>query len=90
MVRAMVWLGGPAGPVNESAKRGGERWVYEIADPGNGIDARTLGRKLPLIWRTEKEITFVGKIPSEYIKSATSYRLYKPIGPTIYNPGFRG
>ncbi|MFC9690824.1 RHS repeat-associated core domain-containing protein [Kribbella sp. NPDC056951] len=64
-------------------------WVYEIADPGNGINARkTL--KLPYLWRKEKEISFVGNIPSQYIKSARPTLFGGWDGPPVMNPGFGG
>ena len=90
MARARVWAGGPTGPVSESGKRGGERWVCEIADPGNGIRAN---KHLPLskpVLRSAREISFEGGIAPEFIKSARFTGKWGWQGPTIENPGFAG
>ncbi|TCN35259.1 hypothetical protein EV644_11652 [Kribbella orskensis] len=90
MARGRVRAGGPAGPVNESAKRGGERWIYEIADPGNGIDVRTALPLHKITLRSEKEISFVGEIAPEFIKCARFTAKWGWQGPRIQNPGFAG
>lgn len=90
MARARVWAGGPAGPVNESAERGGERWVYEIADQENGIRAN---KYLPLgkaVLRSEREISYEGGIAPEFIKSARLSGNWGWLGDPIPNAGFRG
>jgi hypothetical protein len=71
-------------------KRGGERWVYEIADQGNGIRAN---KYLPLskpVLRSEREIGFEGGIAPEFIKSARLSGKWAWLGDPIPNPGFRG
>ncbi|MFB6719347.1 RHS repeat-associated core domain-containing protein [Kribbella sp. NPDC056345] len=66
-------------------------WVYEIADPGGGVNARPyLGGLKNLILRTEKEISFDRAIPPEFIKSARQSGPFGWIGDSIPNPGFRG
>ncbi|MET7279562.1 RHS repeat-associated core domain-containing protein [Kribbella sp. NPDC005582] len=71
-------------------KTNGRRgWVYEIADPGNGVEPRKLIKRLPWILRVEKEVSFEGGIPGKYIKSARPTRWGEWDGPAIQNPYFQ-
>ena len=64
--------------------------MFQIADPGNGIDARTALALHQTILRSGKEISFVGEIAPEFIKSARFTGNWGWQGPTIENPGFAG
>ncbi|GAA2814453.1 scabin-related ADP-ribosyltransferase [Kribbella solani] len=65
-------------------------WVYEIADPGNGIDPRRVTPRFPRFLRGEKEISFKGSIPGSYVKSARPTKWGEWDGPAVKNPGFGG
>ncbi|GAA1576750.1 RHS repeat-associated core domain-containing protein [Kribbella hippodromi] len=71
-------------------KRRQQGWVYELADPGGGIDARTELLRSEVTLRSEKEISFVGEIAPEFIKSARFTGKWGWKGPVIENPGYKG
>jgi hypothetical protein len=66
---------------------GTKTWVYEIPNPGPGI---SVNKALSFFkrWGSEKEVVYPGGIGPEKIRSATWYEYYKPVGPTVYNPGY--
>jgi len=65
-------------------------WVYEIADPGNGLDINAMFKRSQAPWRFEKEIAFDGGVPPQHIKGAYEYSGGTWTGGYVTNPGFGG
>ncbi len=77
----------------EKAKPRGQQaggWVYEIADPGGGIDVNATFKRSQAPWRFEREIAFEGGVPSQYIRGAYEYSGGTWTGGYMSNPGFGG
>jgi hypothetical protein len=64
-------------------------WVYEIKDPGSGVDInRHFGPRYGLAY--EEEIAFEGGIPPQSIRGAYEYAGGRYTGYYVPNPGFEG
>lgn len=65
-------------------------WVYEIADPGTGIDVNATMSRVDAPWRYEREIAFEGGVAPQHIRGAYEYRGGSATGNYVQNPNYGG